>query len=125
MHDLENQRLAQRFHRREVFPCFDDDFSDAHFIGSFERFAQNHVSFCAALFGAEKIGLIEKHRVDLIQLDKFLDIDGLIGSDLDPLEIFFADDDVLPLFVFVTLDDLLPRDFFAIFFSDALVFDGA
>jgi hypothetical protein len=54
-----------------------------------------------------------------------LNVHRLRGLEINPLEIFVLEHDVIPLLVIVTLDDLFPGNFLAVLLGNALVIDGA
>ena len=90
-----------------------------------QRFAQQHVGFVAAFLRLEIIRFVEIHRIDLLQVDEILDVDGLGRLEIDALKILVVQDDELPFFVFVAFHDLVPRNFLAVLLRDAFVIDRA
>src|SRR5579884_108476 len=79
----------------------------------------------APLFGGlQIIRLVEEHRIDLLELHEFQDVDALRRLRIDLLEVVVGQDDVVALLVFVAFDDLFPRHGLVFNRADALVFDA-
>ena len=124
MHEFENEHSVFGLHTREILARFDDDFGDADFFARLQRVTQQHIGFVAAFLRFQIVRLIEKHRVDFINVDKILDVHRLRRFQIDALKIFVFQDDELPFLILITLHDLVPRDFFAVGFRDPFVIDG-
>ena len=124
MHELENEHAALRFHTREILACFDYDLGDADFFALLQRVTQQHIGFVAAFLRFQIVRLIEKHRVNFINVDKILDVHRLRRFQIDALKIFVFQDDELSFLILITFDDLVPRHFFAVGFRDPFVIDG-
>ena len=106
-------------------PRFYHDLGDADLAALRQRVAQKHISFIPTLLRFEVVRFVKKHRIDLFDIDKILDVDGLCRLQIDPLKVFVLEHDEFPLLVFVTLDDFVPRYFLAVGFRDAFVIDRA
>ena len=102
-----------------------DNFGDSDLVRAAKRLVQDGVSFFPALLRLQKIGLIEKLRIHLFQIDEIRDVDGVSGLDSNLLEILLFHDDITAAFVLEAFYDLIGRDFFGIGLSHLFVFDRA
>src|ERR1044072_9991601 len=116
MHQLEHERVLERLHAREILAGLDHDLGDANLLPIGQRLAKEDIGFVAAFLRLKIIRLVEVHRIDLLQVDEILDVDGLGRFKINTLKILFVEDDELPFLVFVALDDLFPRNFLALIF---------
>src|SRR5580692_3576160 len=124
MHQLQNERIPDRLYRRDIFLGANDDARDGDAIAVGKCLPQQRVGM-APLFGRlEIVGLVEKHRADLVELDELDDVHGLSRLGVDLCEVLVGQQDVLTLFILVALDDLVPRDGFSVNAADALVLDA-
>ena len=80
--------MLQRLHPGEILARLDDDFRDPDLSRLLQRLAQQDIGFVAAFLRLEIIRFVEIHRVDFLQVDEILDIDGLRRFEIDPLKIF-------------------------------------
>ena len=112
MHQFQNQEQSIRFHGGQVLAIADNDFGNADLGRAAERLVQNRVRFLPAFLRLQKIWLIEKLRIDLLQLDKVSDVDGMRGFDPDLLEILRFHDDVAATLVLEAFYNLIGRYFF-------------
>src|SRR5437762_14312710 len=125
MHKLENEKKSIRFDRGQVFTIADNDLGHADLAGTAQGLVQQSVSLLATLLWLQKIRLIKKFRIDLLQLHKVGDIDGMGGFNPYFFKIFIFQNDVAPTLVFEAFDDLIGGDFFQIGFGHLLVPDWA
>src|SRR5947209_19524138 len=125
MHQVEDEEQAIGFHRGEVLTITYHHFRDANLARSRQRLVEECIGFFASFLRLEKIGLVEKLRVDLGQVDEISDVDGVSRFDSHLRKIFFFQNDVAAAFVFKPLYDLVSRHFLLVHISDFFVTDGA
>src|SRR6202043_3602415 len=97
---------------------------DADFSALLERIAQKHVGFVAAFLRFEIIRFVKEHRIDLVKIDKVLDVHRLGRFEINALKIFVFQHDVFSFFILVAFDNLVPRNLPAVLFRDAFVIHG-
>lgn len=119
----QDQRIALRHHRRQVFARADHHLGDAHLAGVAQRLAQQHVALFGLLARHQDVGLFEIARVDVGGIDKGFHLHRLVALRRGRADVLLLDDDIAALVVLEGLDDLLPRHFIAGVGVDALEAD--
>src|SRR4030095_4752697 len=114
MHQLQNQEQSIRFHGGQVLPIANDNFGNADLARAAKRLVQDGISFFPTLLRLKKIWLIEKLRINVLQIDEIRDIDGMSGLDSNLLEILLFHDDITAAFVLEAFYNLIARNFFRI-----------
>src|SRR5438132_11510394 len=79
MHKLENEEKSIRFDCGQVLPITDNDLGHADLAGTAQGLVQRSVSLHAILLRLQEIMLIKKFSINMIQLDKLGDINGMVG----------------------------------------------
>ena len=74
--------------------------------------------------GMDPIGRVEIDRIDLVTIDKAVEVDDLRRLDLQVLQLVVADRDIAPALVLVALDDLIAVDDLAGLGVDELLLDA-
>ena len=87
------------------------------------RLAEQRVGLGAGLLGDEVVGLLEHHRVDLVEVDELLDVDRARGLHGHGVEVLVREHHVAVLLDLVALHDVLEGDLFAVLLAHALVAD--
>ena len=124
MHQLKDKRAILWFHAGEILARFDHNLGDADLVAILKRVTQECIGFIAAFLRLKIVWLVEEDRVDLIQIHKILNIDRLGCFDINPVKVFFFQNDIFAFFVLVTFDDLVPRNFFAVLLRNTPVIHG-
>src|SRR6266496_5130960 len=103
----------------------DHDLGDTDLACAAERLVQNCVGFFPTLLRFEKIWPVEKLRIDLFQIHKVRDVNGVRGLNAHLLEVLILHDNVTASFVFEPLYDLVGWHFFRVGFRHFLVSNRA
>ena len=97
----------------QMLAAMHDELADRHLLGFGERVAQHGVTFVGFIAIWQKIvGLFEIAAVDLVQIDKRLHVDGVLGFEFQRVNLFGLDQDMVTLGVFIALDDFFLRNLF-------------
>src|SRR5262249_43557639 len=100
------------------------DLGNTNFARPAERLVQNSVSFFPALLRLKEIRIVEKLRIDLIQINEICDVDRMWGLDSHLLEVLIFHHNITTALVFEALHNLVSRNFLRIRFRNFFVFDG-
>ena len=125
MHQFENEEQSIRLYCGEIFAIADHDLGNPDFASSTQGLVQERVSFFAAFLRLEKVGLIEKLRIDLLKIDKVRNVDRMGRFDFNLLEVFVVQNNIAAALIFETFHDLIGRHFFHIGLGNLFVFDRA
>src|SRR5215831_5120355 len=98
---------------------------DTNFSRSAERLVQNCVSFLPAFLRLKEIWLVEKLRIDLLQIDEIGDVDRMRGLDAHLLEVLILHHNIATPLVFEALYDLVGWNFLGVGFCHLFVPDWA
>src|SRR4029450_10894701 len=101
----------------------DHDLGNADLAGPAKRLMQNCVSFFPTLLRLEEIWLVEKLRIDLLQIHEIGDIDGMRGLDAHLLEVLVLHYNVTTALEFEALYDLVGWNFLRVRFRHLFVSD--
>ena len=77
-----------------------------NFSGFDQSIPQKHIRFVSAFTHFEIVGLVEKERIDIIDIDEIYDVDGLGCFNIDSGKILFLQGNKFTLLIFVTFNDL-------------------
>src|SRR5207237_2687369 len=108
-----------------MFAIANHDFGNADLARPTKSLVQDRVSFLATLLWLQKIWLIEKLGIDLLQLDEIGDVDGMSGFDPDLLKILVTQNNIAAALVLEPLYNLVGRDFFGVGLGDLFILDRA
>src|SRR6266446_8137652 len=100
-------------------------FSYSGFLSLFERFTQDDVSMVGILSGNQIIRSLEKHRIDLFDVDKISDRNALRCFSGCPLKVFVAQHYVFALLVFIAFHQIVVRNLLAVDLTDTDVVNPA
>src|SRR5436190_10916018 len=103
----------------------DHDLGNANFTGPAERLMQNCIGFLPTLLRLEKIWLVEKLGIDLLQINEVRNIDGMRGLDPHLLEVLVLQHNVMAALVLEAFHDLVGWNFLCIRFRHFFVPDRA
>jgi hypothetical protein len=95
-----------------MFTVADHDLGNADLAGSAERLMQNRVSFFPTLLRLEKIWLVEKLRIYLLQIYEVGNIDRMCGLDPNLLKVLVLHYNVTAALVLEAFHDLIGWNFF-------------
>src|SRR5438876_11370511 len=99
-----------------MFAIADHHLGNTNFARSADRLVQDGVSFLPTFLRLKEIRLVEKLRIDLLQINKIGNVDRMGGFDAHLLEVLILHHNITTALEFEALYDLVGCDFLRVRF---------
>ena len=123
VHRRQDQRVTDRPHRRQVLLGAHHDPGDAHHSGVLHGRQQQAIRLGAPVVGHQVVRAVEEQRVDVVEPDEVLDVDGVRRLGIERLQLLGLDQHIVAGRDFVALDDLVVGDLLVLLRAVPLLVD--
>src|SRR5215475_9027110 len=106
-----------------MFSIANHDLGNTDFARAAQCLVQNCVSFFPAFLRLKEIRLVEKLRIDLLQIDEICDVDRMCGFNAHLLEVLIFHHNITTALEFEALYDLVGWNFLRVRFRHLFVSD--